>query len=131
MWSTPSPRSVPPCGLSERASRPRSKSIWSLRMDLANGRWPHKPLVAGIAAAQAAIRLARLCGSAIYWHEPVAADQRLWSAISLHSLLSFFGSEAIFSRRADERPQPARRLIELPRLTRSERLALWRGFSAD
>jgi len=90
-----------------------------------------KPLVAGIAAAQAAIRLARLCGSAIYWHEPVAADQRLWSAISLHSLLSFFGSEAIFSRRADERPQPARRLIELPRLTRSERLALWSGFSAD
>jgi hypothetical protein len=90
-----------------------------------------KPLNAGITTAQAAIRLARLCGSAIYWHEPVAADQRLWSAISLHSLLSFFGSESIFSRRADERPQPARRLIELPRLTRSERLALWSGFSAD
>jgi ATPase family protein associated with various cellular activities (AAA) len=90
-----------------------------------------KTFTSGVAAAQAAIRLARLCGSAIYWHEPVAADPRLWSAISLHSLLSFFGSEAAFSRRTDERPQPARRLIELPRLTRSERLALWSGFSAD
>ena len=90
-----------------------------------------KPLTACIAAAQAAIRLARLCGSAIYWHDPIAADQRLWSAVSLHSLLSFFGSEAAFNRRADERPQPARRLIELPRLTRSGRLALWSGLSAD
>ena len=90
-----------------------------------------KPLASSVAAAQAAIRLARLSGSAIYWHEPAAADSRLWSAISLHALLSFFGSEAVLSRRTDERPQAARRLLELKRLTRSERLALWSGFSAD
>jgi AAA+ superfamily predicted ATPase len=84
------------------------------------------PALAAERAAHA-VRLARLHGAALYWHDAGAVPPRAWAKGHGRPMLTLYGSTGPLTRPRE--PDVARRWVALPPLTRAGRRALWRALS--
>jgi len=88
---------------------------------------PEVPLPLAIERAVRAVRAARLAQGILYWHSADAVDPRVWQALGGYSDLMLLGSRSPLPYH--RKGQVIRRSLQLPALTRAQRIALWQSFT--